>query len=281
MNRRVPIHKERDAVSFALYLYPFEAVNVAPGDGGGNIEQVHVDGHGIEIAKRSYPTSWNMVSEDALWWITLEQSWLQNRDLQVPSNATPYEVEFLVTALNLCVNTKVFFARFARREYQGIIHDGKQIRPSSGLQVAEILERPLPDTLVIDATQFTTVVDRLFEDVLLIDEHTDLSKAVESYRAAVQSFHTEIHVRLLYSVCENALFDGYPDSDQKDTKIAKISSLDCDEAEAWRHLVNRTKHPDEGTSHTWEATFEEVPPPVELRMREAANEAILRQLLTG
>lgn len=112
-----------------------------------------------------------------------------------------------------------------------------------------------------------------------MDEHTDLTKGIESYRAAIQSFNTEIHVRVLYSVCENILFTGNPNPSEKDSKIAEISSLNQKEAEAWRHLVNRTKHPDEGTPYDWDDTFEEVPPPVELRMRGAAHEAILRELL--
>lgn len=266
MNSRTSILTERDGVSFPVYVYPFEATNIAPGHGGSNVDDVFVDGAGVEIAKRKLPSEWNMVCEDALWWISLEQPWLQHRDLQIPSNSTQYELAFFVTALNLCVDTEVFFARFARREYQSIIHNGETISPSSGFQLAEILQRPVPNTIVIDGSRFTTVLDRVFEDVLLVDDHSDLSKAVETYRAAIQSFHTEVHVRLLYSVCENALFTGSPAADEKDRKIAEISSLEQDEAEAWRHLVNRTKHPDEGTPYEWEDTFEEVPPPVELRM---------------
>lgn len=279
MNPRIPVQKIRNGTSFALYIYPFEAVNIAPGEGGSNVEKIHVDGYGVFVEKRPYPEEWNMVCEDDLWWITLTESWLKERKLRIPANSTPYELEFFTTALNLAVNTKVFFTRFARREYQGLIHEGKQISPSSGLQVADILNRPMPRTISLNAEHLTDIIDRLFEDVLLVEEHTDLGKAVESYRAAVKSFHTEVHVRLLYSACENVLFTGNPSSAEKDQRIAEISSMDVDEAEAWRHLVNRTKHPDEGTSYSWEDTFEEVPPPVELRMREAANEAILRNLL--
>lgn len=43
--------------------------------------------------------------------------------------------------------------------------------------------------------------------------------------------------------------------------------------------LSRTKHPDEGTSYDWEDTFEDVPPPIELSTKEAANEAIIDQLL--
>lgn len=279
MNPRIPVHKIRDGTSFALYIYPFEAVNIAPGEGGSNVEQIHVDGYGISIEKRPYPDGWDMVCEDDLWWITLTEPWLEERELQIPSNSTPYELEFFTTALNLVIDTKVFFTRFARREYQGLIHNGEHISPSSGLQVADIFDRPMPRSIWLDAEFLTQVIDCLFEEVLLIEEHTDLGKAVESYRAAVKSFHTEVHVRLLYSVCENALFTGDPSSSEKDRRIAEVSPMESEEAEAWRHLVNRTKHPDEGTPHDWEDTFDDVPPPVELRMREAANEAILGELL--
>lgn len=220
-----------------------------------------------------------MVCEEDLWWITLTQSWLQNRELRIPANTTPHELEFLITAINLIVDTKVFFTRFARREYQGLIRNGEQITPSGGLQVVEILNRPIPRTIRIDAGELTDVLDQLFEDVLLNENHTDLGKAVESYRAAITSFHTEVHARLLYSVCENVLFSGSPSAVEKDRKIAEISAMDENEAEAWRHLVNRTKHPDEGTPYEWEDTFKDVPPPVELMMREAANEAILQELI--
>lgn len=279
MNHRISVHKIRDATSFAIYIYPFEAINIAPGRGGSNVEQIIVDGHGIEIEKLPYPNDWDMVCEDDLWWITLANPWLEERELRIPSNSTQYELEFFITALNLVIDTRVFFTRFARREYQGLIHNGEQISPSSGLQVADILNRPMPRTIHLDIQELTEVLDQLFEDVLLTEKHIDLGKAVNSYRAAVKSFHTEVHVRLLYSVCENALFTGNPNSSEKDRKIAEISPMDRDEAEAWRHLVNRTKHPDEGTPYDWEDTFKDVPPPVELRMREAANEAILQNLL--
>ena len=278
MNWRPPIHRERGAVSFALYAYPFEATNVAPGQGGSNIDEIHIDGHGVEIAQRDYPSDWNMVCEDDLWWITLDDSWLQNRDLKIPSNTTAYELEFLVTALNLCVDTKVFFTRFARREYQGIIRDGEPISPTSGIQLGEVLQRSIPEKVVIDGKEFTAVLDQMFDEILQGEDHTDLTKAIESYRAAIQSFNTEVHVRLFYSVCENTLFTGYKSGQEKDPKIAEISSLTEEEAEAWRHLVDRTKHPDEGTPHSWEQTFEDVPPPVELHMREAANNSIRSQL---
>jgi hypothetical protein len=145
-------------------------------------------------------------------------------------------------------------------------------------ELVDVLERPLPDTIRIDGYDLTRLVSTLFDQVLLTEEHTDLAKAVDSYRAAIQSFHSEVHVRLLYSVCENALFSGNPAAREKDRQIAAISSLDQDEAEAWRHLVNRTKHPDEGTPYDWAETFEDVPPPVEFRMRDAANQAIRREL---
>jgi len=278
MTRRLPIHQERGAVSCALYLYPFEATTIGPGDGGDNIEQVVVDGPGIEIAKREYPSNWQLVCEDQLWWLSLSKSWLRDVDIQIPSSSTQYELAFLITALNICVDTKIFFARFARREYLGIIDDGEQRRPSSMHELVDVLERPLPDTIQIDGYDLTRLVSALFDQVLLTEEHTDLAKAVESYRAAIQSFHSEVHVRLLYSVCENALFSGNPGATEKDRQIAAISSLDQDEAEAWRHLVNRTKHPDEGTPYDWAETFEDVPPPVEFRMRDAANQAIRRGL---
>lgn len=278
MHRRLPVHQEGSTVSFAVYLYPFEATTIGPAKGGENIGQVVVEGPGIEITQRAYPDEWQMVCEDQLWWISLDRAWLRDMDIQIPSNSTQYELAFLITAVNICVSTKVFFTRFARREYLGIIDNGEQRRPSSMHELVNVLERPLPNTVVIDGYDLTRVTSALFEDVLLCNEHTDLAKAVESYRAAIQSFHSEVHVRLLYSVCENALFTGNPDASEKDETIASISSLDEDEAEAWRHLVNRTKHPDEGTPFAWEDTFEDVPPPVEFRMREAANEAIRRQL---
>lgn len=278
MDRRPAIHREKGVVNFPIYIYPFEATNIAPARGGSNIDEIVVEGHGVEIAQRELPSDWQMPLEEALWWISLDLSWLEPRDIQIPSNTASYELEFFMTALNLCLDKEVFFTRFARSEYQAYYYDGEYIQPSSGLQLIEILERPLPNTLTLDLAVLTQVTDSLF-DVLIVDEHTDLTKGIESYRAAIQSFNTEIHVRVLYSVCENILFTGNPNPTEKDSKIADISTLNQKEAEAWRHLVNRTKHPDEGTPYEWEDTFEEVPPPVELRMREAAHEAILEELL--
>lgn len=267
-------------MSFPIYVYPFEATNIAPGRGGDNLEKFIVDVEGVEIEKREYPSKWDLGLKDSLWWITLQESWLASREIDMSSNTTPYEIEYLLTALNLCLDTKIFFTRFARVEYQTIIDDGNTRTPSGVPQLFEILERPVPTTSGIKAGSFTPLLDQIFSRVLLTEKHTDIAKAIESYRAAIQSFHSEIHVRLLYSVCENALFVGNPSGEEKDTEIAKISPMSADEAEAWRHLVNRTKHPDEGTPHSWEDTFDEVPPPVELRMREAANEAIKLELIS-
>ena len=280
MNSEIPIHRERGKVSFALYLYPFEATNIAPARGGENVEQVVVDGSGVEIARREYPSDWTLICEERLWWISLPRPWLQNLDIQIPSNATQLELEFLITALNVCVDTTIFFARFARRDYQGIVSDGEISRPSSFHEVAQVLERPIPQKIVIDGDKFTKLVSGVLDGALLEDGNSDLNKAIQSYRAAVQSFHSEVHARLLYSVCENILSTGYPSGHEKDEKISDISTLGEEEAEAWRHLVDRTKHPDEGTEHSWDDTFEDVPPPVEFRMREAANEALCRQILT-
>jgi hypothetical protein len=278
VSRKPPIHQERGKVSFALFLYPFEATHIDPGTGGENVERVRVDGHGVEIAQREYPDDWQMVRDDCLWWISLDRPWLKKVDIRIPANTTQFELEFLVTAINISIDPMVFFTRFARRDYNGIIEDGETSRPSGGSEFVNALQRQIPDRVVIDGNELTTLVTELFENVIL-EEHSDVSKAVESYRAALQSFHSEVHVRLFYSVCENALFTGNPGASEKDRIIANISSLDIDEAEAWRHLVNRTKHPDEGTSHDWDDTFEDVPPPIEFRMREAANEALRSQIL--
>lgn len=277
MHRKIPIHKERGKVSLPLFLYPFEATNIAPARGGENIEEVVIDGSNIEISRRDYPSEWEIACEDQLWWLSLDEAWLENRNIKMGSMAQ-YEFEFLVNAINICINSKVFFSRFARQEYLSIISNGEARQPSSFHELVQVLERPLPTTIMVDSETFTTLVSRLFNDILPTENHSDLTKAVESYRAAVQSFHSEVHVRLLYSVCENVLFAGNPDSRAKDEKISSISELSEEEAEAWRHLVNRTKHPDEGTRYSWADTFEDVPPPVEFRMREAANEAILRNI---
>lgn len=277
MYEKTPIDKERGKVSFALFLYPFEATNIGPAQGGENIEHIIIDGPGIEISRRDYPSDWQIACEDRLWWLSLDKSWLERVNMNISSNAQ-YELEFLINAINICINNKVFFTRFARREYLGIISNGEIRRPSSFHELVQVLERPLPTTIIIDGDKLTSLVATLFNDVLPNENHSDLKKAIESYRAAVLSFHSEVHVRLMYSVCENVLFTGYPDAAEKDQKISEISDLDEEEAEAWRHLVNRTKHPDEGTRHSWADAFEDVPPPVELKMREAANEAILRNI---
>lgn len=279
MAKNVPVDRERNVVSFPIYVYPFEATNIAPGRGGGNLEHFYMEVDGVDIEKRDYPSDWNLGLEDSLWWITIQKSWLEHREIDIRSNTTPYEIEFFLTALNLCLEREIFFTRFARIEHQTIIDDGNLRTPSGFPQVLEILERPVPKVSGIEDEPFTTILDQIFRRVLLTAEHTDLGKAIESYRAAIHSFNSEVHVRLLYSVCENVLFTGNPRGDEKDSEIAKISPMSEKEAEAWRHLVNRTKHPDEGTPFNWEDTFDDVPPPVELRMREAANEAIKLELL--
>lgn len=279
MHKKVEIHQERDAVSFAIYVYPFEATNIAPGRGGDNLEEFYTGIDGVDIGRRQYPPDWEMGLEESLWWITLEKSWLEKREIDMLSNTTPYEIEYFMTALNLCLDPKLFFTRFARIEYQTLIDDGNLRTPSGFPQILEILERPVPRVSGLEDDRFSTLLDEIFRRVLLREKQTDLGKALESYRAAIQSFHSEIHVRLLYSACENVLFTGNPSGSKKDSEIAKISPMSVDEAESWRHLVNRTKHPDQGTSHEWEETFDDVPPPVELRMRTAANEAIKLELL--
>lgn len=280
MNRKASVDRERGRVSFALYAYPFEATHIAPAEGGENVEQVIVEDPSVTIAQREHPSEWNLVCEESLWWISFDEKWLRKRGIQIPSNRTQYELAFLVTALNICVPTEVFFTRFARREYPAIISNGEVKRPSDAREFIAALQRPVPNTVVIDGHELAQVTSRLFTVILLEDNDSDLSKAIDSYRAAIQSFDTEVHARLLYSVCENVLFSGNPAAEEKDRTIAEISTLDKDEGEAWRHLVNRTKHPDEGTPYSWDDTFEDVPPPVEFRMREAANEALRRQILT-
>ena len=277
MHGKTPVHKKRGKVSFALFLYPFEATNIGPAQGGENIKHIVIEGSGIEISRCDYPSDWQIACEDQLWWLSLDRSWLEKVNMNISSIAQ-YELEFLVNAINICINTKVFFSRFARRECLDIISNGKIRRPSSFHELVQVIERPLPEAIVVDGGELTSLVAHLFNDVLPNENHSDLKKAIESYRAAVLSFHSEVHVRLMYSVCENVLFTGYPDGTEKDQKISEISTLDKKEAEAWRHLVNRTKHPDEGTRHSWADAFEDVPPPVEFKMREAANEAILQNI---
>lgn len=184
-------------IRFPIFIYPFEATHIAPSTGGGAIERIVLNGPGIDIDNRG--PSQKLVRNDIVWWLSVDFPWLRRAGIEDPRRVTQYDLEFLVTALNMCMDTKVFATRFARRYYRSIELNGEFDNLSHGLEFASALtvSTSLPALLQMNSDELNV----LFREMLAVlaegDEATDLQKAVDSYRAAMQSFSTEIHARLL------------------------------------------------------------------------------------
>jgi hypothetical protein len=214
------------------------------------------------------------------WWI-ISNGLLESTDPPLRSHADIFD--YLI-AINLCVEAPVFFS-----QSPGQVVSGAYRTADRGLEYRNKLSLGNPATALLAMNEMpervtvSTDVGDVYKKVRDIrskqideDSELDLRVALHMYDDALSS---DIWTAMtnLYFVCENVLFYGAEGN--KDEKIAERTSLSVADAEAWREMVNRIKHPDKGEHIEGMLDSDGLSVPTIVRLRAATNEIIKQAIL--
>ncbi|WP_267643888.1 hypothetical protein [Haloarchaeobius amylolyticus] len=206
------------------------------------------------------------------WWI-IAHGLLENTDPPLRDHADIFD--FLI-ALNLSTEDPVFFSQNPGQVTGGAYsYNRGALDYRDDLSPGNIATALLGLNEIPDKIKITGDVISVYEDVreyrskqIETDAEMDLRVALHMYDDALSS---DIWTAMtnLYFVCENLLSSGR--RGDKDQRIADSTILSVDDAEAWREMVNRIKHPDKGEKIEGLLNQDDLEVPTLRRMRTATN----------
>ena len=190
--------------------------------------------------------------------------------------------DFLI-ALNLCTEDPVFFSQNPGQVTGGAYSYSKgALDYRDDLSLGNIATALLGLNEIPDEIKITDDVISVYEDVreyrskqIETDAEMDLRVALHMYDDALFS---DIWTAMtnLYFVCENLLSSGR--CGDKDQRVADSTILSVDDAQAWREMVNRIKHPDKGENIEWLLDRDELEVPSLRRMRTSTNTVLKKSM---
>lgn len=209
------------------------------------------------------------------WWI-ITQGMLDDLNPSLRDHADIFD---LILALNLCIDDPVAFSQSAGQSIGGAYRVRQKalefrgdLSPGS-FPLALFTMNEIPDQVEVSES-FETVYEmvRTFRSTSVeSDEDMDIRIALHMYDdALVSSLWTAMSN--LFFVCENVLCSGR--RSKPVARITEVTDMNNEEADNWRKVVNRLKHPDKGNVNgLLEQPEFEVPT---LRhMRQTANDALI------
>jgi len=213
------------------------------------------------------------------WWI-ITHGLLENTDPPLREHADVFD--FMI-ALNLCTEDPVFFSQNpgqvtggAYSYSKGALDYRDDLSPGNIATALHGLNE-IPDEIKI-----TGDVISVYEDVrkyrskqIETDAEMDLRVALHMYDDALSS---DIWTGMtnLYFVCENLLSSGR--RGDKDQRVSDNTTLSVDDAQGWREIVNRIKHPDKGENIEGLLDRDELEVPSLRRMRTATNTVLKKSM---
>lgn len=158
----------------------------------------------------------------------------------------------LLLAINLCIKEPVSFSQSPGQIIGGAfeIHNGaidpytNLSRRSAYMTLSTLGEMP-------EEVHVSGDVDRIYEMICAFrsnpiksDEDMDIRVALHVYEDALTSSLWTLWPNLFF-VCENVLCSGR--RTKPVPRIVELTDMNKEQAENWKEIVNRTKHPDKGS----------------------------------
>lgn len=207
------------------------------------------------------------------WWIVSED-FLETLQPPLRDHADIFD---LLISLNLCTDDPVFFSQSPGQVVSGAFTSKRgaleyQSRLSLGNFATALLgmnEIPKEVTIAGDVISVYRDVREYRSKRIESDAEADLRVALHMYDDALSSDLWTAAANFYY-VCENTLSPG---RHEKDQVIVECTEMCVEDAEAWREMINRVKHPDKGdTEGILDRDDLEIPPL--WQMRATANSAL-------
>jgi len=235
-------------------------------------EQAH-HGQQVVTSDREIRVEESVDHPERHWWIVSE-NFLETLQPPLRDHADIFD---LLISINLCTDDPVFFSQSPGQVVSGAFRSKRgalayQSRLSLGNFATALLGmNEIPEQVTIDGD-----VTSVYRDVreyrskrIESDAEADLRVALHMYDDALSSDLWTAAANFYY-VCENTLS---PERYEKDQVVAECTEMSVKDAEAWREMVNRVKHPDKGdTEGILDRDDLEIPPL--WQMRAAANSAL-------
>lgn len=213
------------------------------------------------------------------WWI-ISRGVLENLDPPLREHADIFD---LLIAVNLCTADPVFFSQSPGQVVGGAYTDeGGALDYRDDLSPGNIATAFRGMNEIPEAIEITDDVVSVYENVrayrskrITADAEMDLRIALHMYDDALSSDLWTAAANLYY-VCENVLASGR--GTETDQLIAAQTTMNTEQAEDWRKMVNRVKHPDKGENIAGILDRPELEIPPLKAMRQSAN-TVLKQAM--
>ena len=213
------------------------------------------------------------------WWI-ISKGLLENLDPPLREHADLFD---LLIALNLCTDDPAFFSQNPGQVVGGAytLKDGA-LEYRDDLSSGNIATALLGMNEIPNQVSITGDIESVFKNVrqyrskqITTDSEMDIRIALHMYDDALSSDLWTATANLYY-VCENILNSGR--HNDRDEILASNTELSYAQAEKWRLMVNRLKHPDKGDSVEGLLDRGELEIPALWLQRQAAN-TILKEAM--
>jgi hypothetical protein len=214
--------------------------------------------HGREVK-----VSYEVEHPDRHWWI-VSDGFLENIEPPLRDHADIFN---LLLSINLCIDEPVSFSQSpgqiiggASRVREGALDPYTDLSSGSfPLALASMGEIPEVAHVSGDIEEIYGMVRSFRSNPVESDEGMDIRTALHVYEDALTSSIWTIWPNLFF-VCENLLCSGR--STKPESRIVEVTDMHKQQAENWKEIVNRIKHPDKGdVSGLVERQDFEVPSP--------------------
>ncbi|WP_144925973.1 hypothetical protein [Halorubrum salsamenti] len=212
---------------------------------------------------RKVKTPYEVDHPDRHWWIS-SNGLLENIDPPLREHADIFN---LLLSINLCMDVPVSFSQSPGQIRGGAsqLRDGAidtftdLSRGSTPLAIATMGEIPQTAHVSADLEQVYEMVRSFRSNPIGSDEDMDIRIALHMYEDALTSSIWTLWSNLFF-VCEKVLCSGR--RTKPAARIVEVTDMDDEQAQNWKEIVNRIKHPDKGNvSGFLEQQEIEVPSP--------------------
>jgi len=243
-------------------------------------EQVH-RGRRTVTSDREIRVEKTVDYPDRHWWI-ISRGLFDTMDPPLREHADIFD---LLISLNLCTDDPVFFS-----QNPGQVVGGAYTYEEGALDYRDDLSPGNIATALLGMNEIPEEVE-ITGDVRTVYDH------VRKYRSKRISSDAEVDIRValhmyddalsadlwtaaanLYYVCENSLSSGK--GADKDQLITANTAMSLDDAQSWRNVVNRLKHPDKGADVEGILDRNGLEMPSLRRMKQAAN-TVLKETMAN
>lgn len=184
---------------------------------------------------------------DRHWWI-FSNGLLENIDPPLREHADIFN---LLLSINLCVDEPVSFSQSPGQIRGGAsqLRDGAidpftdLSRGSVPLAIATMGDIPKKAHVSADLEQVYKMVRLFRSNPIESDEDMDIRIALHMYEDALTSSTWTLWSNLFF-VCEKVLCSGI--QTKPAARIVEVTNMDSEQAQNWKEIVNRIKHPDKG-----------------------------------